>query len=111
MALTTEGIVMRDVMVLLDSLGEDCWYYCPVPMGYGRKGIPDFIGCYRGNFFAVECKAAYKYCSRWQEKEWASIENADGMYWLVCPGSIEHFLEHFDRSMRLHSDQDNHNAL
>ena len=32
------------------------WYYMPVSNGMGVHGIPDFIGHYRGRFFAIEAK-------------------------------------------------------
>lgn len=33
------------------------WYYMPVQNGMGVTGIPDFIGCFLGSFFAIETKA------------------------------------------------------
>jgi len=51
-----EGRVKDDILQFLDSLGRDCWQFKPVSMGYGRSGIPDFIGCYKGKFFSIEAK-------------------------------------------------------
>jgi len=41
--------------------------------GYGEKGTPDILGCYRGRFFAIEVKAAGGKTTPLQEqrlKEW-----------------------------------------
>jgi hypothetical protein len=32
------------------------WYYMPVSNGMGVMGIPDFLGHYKGQFFAIEAK-------------------------------------------------------
>lgn len=56
--MTPEGKVKQDVKYYLNSLGKDCWWYCPVPMGYGKRGVPDFIICYKGFFLAPETKRA-----------------------------------------------------
>lgn len=32
------------------------WYFMPMQNGMGVAGIPDFIGCYRGQFVAIETK-------------------------------------------------------
>lgn len=75
--MTPEGKVKDDIMVYLNSLA-DCWYFKPVPIGYGRKGIPDFIGCYKGLFFSIEAKAPGGSMTPWQLKENTSIECAGG---------------------------------
>ena len=51
---TAEGKLKDKVRKLLDEAGA--WYWMPVPSGYGRSTL-DFIGCYRGRFFAIETKA------------------------------------------------------
>lgn len=60
MATTPEGRLKRRVKEYIKSAGAplyDTWYYMPVQNGMGVVGIPDFIGCYRGRFFAIETKA------------------------------------------------------
>lgn len=34
----------------------DFWYFMPPASTYGRRGIPDFICCVNGYFFAIEAK-------------------------------------------------------
>jgi Holliday junction resolvase len=55
MAQTPEAKVKRKVTDQLKVLGA--FYFYPVTGGYGSSGIPDIVGCYRGMFFAIECKA------------------------------------------------------
>ena len=52
---TPEGKVKESIKKILDD--PRIWYFMPVQMGYGTKGIPDFIGCYEGEAFAIEAKA------------------------------------------------------
>lgn len=82
---TPESKVKTDICNFLDSLGSDAWYFKPLMMGYGRKGIPDIIGCYRGYFFAIEVKAPGKIhnTTPWQEKECMAIAGARGAVLVV----------------------------
>jgi hypothetical protein len=80
MSSTPEGKVKSDIKRVLNSL-PDCWHFSPMMIGYGRKGIPDIIGCYRGMFFAIEVKAPGKIdnTTPWQERELAAIHAAGGV--------------------------------
>ena len=53
--MTPEAKVKKRVVQQLKLL--DAYYFYPVTGGYGRSGVPDIIGCYKGKFFAIECKA------------------------------------------------------
>jgi Holliday junction resolvase len=55
MASTPESKVKRKVNAILSAL--DCYFFYPMTGGYGRSGVPDIIGCYKGLFFGIECKA------------------------------------------------------
>lgn len=67
----------------LKSLGADCWWFMPEQGGFGRSGIPDFVICYRGKFFAIEAKAAKGRVSAHQDREMAAIGAANGVVWVV----------------------------
>lgn len=56
MAQTPEGKIKAYIDKKLKDLGPDCWYFKPVSIGMGTHGVPDFIGCYKGMFFAIEAK-------------------------------------------------------
>lgn len=71
MATTPEGRVKKAVREYLVSIGcqpaggkpvSPChgWFYFPVQNGMGVVGIPDIVGCYKGQFFAIETKAPGK---------------------------------------------------
>jgi len=83
--MTPEGKVKDIIKTYLDSLGPLCWHFMPMMMGYGRKGIPDVIGCYKGHFFAIEVKAEgkAKAITPWQAREAAAIGQAHGLAWLI----------------------------
>lgn len=55
MAATPEAKVKAKVVAQLKKLGA--YYFYPVTSGYGASGVPDIVGCYRGRFFGIECKA------------------------------------------------------
>jgi len=54
-AQTPESKVKAKVVAQLKTLGA--YYFYPVTGGYGGSGVPDIVGCLRGTFFAIECKA------------------------------------------------------
>lgn len=62
---TPEADLKDKVKALLRSISQ-LWFFMPVPFGYGVKGIPDFIGCWRGRFFAIETKAFKNKETPWQ---------------------------------------------
>ena len=53
--MTPEAKVKKVVVNQLRNLGA--YYFYPVTGGYGRSGVPDIVGCYKGKFFGIECKA------------------------------------------------------
>jgi len=70
---TPEGDVKKQTREMLEGLGLVCaskavlcvtgktgWFYMPVSNGMGVHGIPDFIGHYKGKFFAIEAKSPNK---------------------------------------------------
>ena len=54
------------------------FFWMPVPTGYGMRGIPDFVGCYRGIFFGIETKAPKGKETPWQERVRNQIFAAGG---------------------------------
>lgn len=55
MAQTPEKKVKTKVVAQLKTLGA--YYFYPVTGGFGASGVPDIVGCYKGRFFGIECKA------------------------------------------------------
>lgn len=56
--MTPEGKVKKQVSTLLKSY-KCLFYTMPVPSGFGESTL-DYMGCYRGYYFAIETKAPSK---------------------------------------------------
>ena len=61
----------------------------PATGGFGRSGIPDIVGCYKGVFFAIECKAGKGIPTALQERELMNIKKAGGQAWVVNEENLE----------------------
>lgn len=98
--MTPEGKVKKEIKAFLDSLGYECWYFMPSMMGYGRKGIPDIVGCYKGRFFAIEVKAPGKVLevTPWQEQQIDEIENSSGF--AIVTDDINHLKYWFSEILK-----------
>lgn len=55
MASTPEALVKKRIRKILDANGV--YYAMPIGTGYGNSGVPDFLCCVHGYFFAIEAKA------------------------------------------------------
>ena len=76
MAMTPEAKVKKIVAAQLKSL--EAYYFFPATGGYGRSGVPDIVGCYKGTFFGIECKAGKNTPTPLQEKNLRDIALASG---------------------------------
>ena len=76
MATTPEGYLKNQVKAYLKSIGA--WFFMPVPTGFGVRGVPDFIGCLQGKFFAIETKTTGRQPTVFQEMCIAAIKKAGG---------------------------------
>jgi Holliday junction resolvase len=84
--MTPEGKVKKQVKVVLDALGA--YYFMPATGGYGRSGVPDFVGCFRGHFFGIECKAGSNKPTALQEREMTKINRSGGFSFLVNEDNV-----------------------
>lgn len=82
--MTPEGIVKASIKRVLDAKGG-VWYFMPSMNGYGRAGIPDIIGSYKGRFFAVEVKAKGGKMTPAQERERDKLLEV-GAVWVLAQG-------------------------
>ena len=73
---TPESKVKRVVVKQLKALGA--YYFFPATGGYGRSGVPDIVGCWKGTFFGIECKAGKNTPTPLQEKNLRDIALASG---------------------------------
>lgn len=91
MAKTPEGAVKAAVKKLLDEMG--IYHFSPVQNGMGRAGIPDIIGCYRGRFLGIECKAGKGKTTALQDLELEKIRQAKGFAYVVHENNIQDLKE------------------
>jgi len=85
--MTPEAKVKQRVVKQLKSLGV--YYFYPVTGGYGRSGVPDIVGCYRGRFFAIECKAGRGKPTEMQQYNLAMIKESGGMAIVVNEDNMD----------------------
>ena len=81
MAMTPEGKVKKKIVEQLKGLG--CYYFFPATGGYGKSGVPDIVGCYKGRFFGIECKAGKNKPTPLQELNLRQISDAYGLAYVV----------------------------
>jgi hypothetical protein len=85
--MTPEAKVKAKVKRILAELGA--YYAMPVTGGYGNSGVPDFLVCLRGRFYAIECKANGGKTTALQEKHLADIRDAGGVSLVVHETNVE----------------------
>lgn len=85
--MTPEAKVKKRVVNVLKENGA--YYFFPATGGYGRSGVPDIVGCYRGVFFAVECKAGSNKPTALQEAEMRKIREANGLTLVVNEDNVD----------------------
>lgn len=74
--MTPEAKTKQRIKKILEDAGV--WFFMPPANGYGRSGIPDFICCVNGFFFAIEAKAGKGQTTALQERELERIRKANG---------------------------------
>ena len=97
--MTPEKKVKTKVVAILKELGA--YYFYPFTGGYGASGVPDIIGCYKGRFFAIECKAGGGKTTALQDKNIAQIIAQGGLAIVVNEDNMEdvnELLRHIERS-------------
>lgn len=87
MADTPEVKVKKKVVAQLKLL--KAYFFYPVTGGYGGSGVPDIVGCYKGKFFAIECKAGKNKPTPLQQKNIDAIAAQGGAVWVVNEENME----------------------
>ena len=94
-SMTPENITKKQIKDLLHAYDiqpaakagtfarSEGWYYSAVQGPMSVRGIPDFIGHYRGKFFAVEAKAPGKKPTGFQALQIHSINVSGGAVFVV----------------------------
>lgn len=68
---------------------KDCWWFMPPANGYGRSGIPDFVGCVNGFMFGVETKFGKGTTTANQERELQLLTQNGAKVWIVRETSVD----------------------
>ena len=85
--LTPERKVKDKVKKVLKELGA--YYAMPATGGYGSSGVPDFLVCYRGRFFGLECKANGGKTTALQEKNLEDIRKNGGTALVINESNVD----------------------
>ena len=85
--MTPEAKIKAKCRKVLDEHGA--YYFFPATHGYGRSGIPDIIGCHRGVFFGIECKAGKGTTTALQERELRRIKESGGIALVVNEENVD----------------------
>ena len=99
--MTPEAKVKAKVKRILAELGA--YYAMPVTGGYGNSGVPDFLVCLRGRFYAIECKANGGKTTALQEKHLADIRDAGGVSLVVHEANVENLRKELE-NVYIHKD-------
>ena len=87
MAQTPEAKVKATVVKILKQYGA--YYFFPATGGYGRSGVPDIVGSYKGKFFAIECKAGNNKPTPLQQREIEAINDSGAVAIVVNEDNID----------------------
>lgn len=95
---TPESHEKDDICRFLDCGGSIApglmWYFKPYSAGFGKSGVSDILGCYRGKFFAIEVKREGKEPTPIQWRRMREIEAAGGKaFWGTASKVIPEFEE------------------
>ena len=92
--MTPEAKVKKKVVAQLKEMGA--YYFYPVTGGYGASGVPDIVGCYKGIFFGIECKAGGNKPTALQEKNLTDIRMQRGIAVVINEKNISSVQTIFD---------------
>jgi len=73
-----ESQVVKQISAYLKSLPE-CWFMKTHGGRFGKKGIPDIVGCHKGRMFAIEVKRPGGKATALQLHELKKIKAAGGI--------------------------------
>ena len=99
--MTPEGKVKAKVKKVLNDIGA--YYAMPVGTGFGNSGVPDFLVCLRGRFYAIECKANGGKTTALQDKHLADIRGAGGVSLIIHEANVENLRKELE-NVYIHKD-------
>ena len=96
---TPESRVKTKINKVLDKYKGRIYKYMPVPGGFGAPTL-DYLGCFRGLFFAIEAKAPGKEPTPRQEGTIDTMHGARGRVFVIDgdTSELEKWLEEVDNA-------------
>ncbi len=85
--MTPEAKVKKQVLAILNYFGV--YNFPPATGGYGRSGVPDIVGCYRGRFIGIEVKAGSNEPTALQQRELVNIRKKGGIALVVNENNLD----------------------
>jgi len=92
--MTPEAKVKAKVKKILNEMGA--YYAMPMGTGFGNSGVPDFLICIGGLFYAIECKANGNKPTALQLKHLDDIRKAGGIALVVDETNVENLRKELD---------------
>ena len=89
-----EGDVKKNVKEILQATPK-CYWFMPSANGFGRAGIPDFVGWVDGHAFVIETKFGSNDCTQHQLIELNKATVAGAKTWLVRETTLESWIAEF----------------
>lgn len=74
---------------------QKLWWFMPSANGFGRAGIPDFVGTLGGLTFAVETKFGVGQLTPHQMREIENLTHAGAKVWVVRETTLDVFRNEF----------------
>lgn len=87
MASTPEAKVKEKIKKILKE--HNVYFAMPMGTGYGNSGVPDFLCCVNGHFWAIEAKAGKGTPTALQEKNMRDIKAAGGLAVVVNEDNLD----------------------
>ena len=88
----------EDVKKIVKAVLKDtakCWWFMPSANGFGRAGIPDFVGCANGHAFAIETKFGKGVTTANQNREINAATFAGAEVWIVRETNVDQWTIEF----------------
>ena len=85
--MTPEAKVKAKVKKILQDM--KAYYAMPQTGGFGNSGTPDFLVCYQGAFFGIECKANGNKPTALQLHHMGEIRKAGGRSFVVDETNVD----------------------
>jgi len=81
-----EGAVKEKVKQTLKRMGAH--WYMPVPTGFGKQGVSDFLVCHKGLFIAIETKFGGNKPTKLQANYGTEVAKAGGLFLVIDENNV-----------------------